>query len=54
MEALADVVVTQDGSDNFSITVAIVVPPQQSLKRHIIHVKKGVYDEIVHISNTTP
>ncbi|KAK3146712.1 hypothetical protein QOZ80_3BG0270710 [Eleusine coracana subsp. coracana] len=53
-EAQADAVVAQDGTGDFTtISAAIAAAPQRSLKRHTIHVKRGVYDEIVRISKTT-
>lgn len=49
----ADAVVAQDGTGDFiTVAAAIAAAPQHSFKRHTIHVKKGVYDEILRISNT--
>ncbi|XP_073042386.1 pectinesterase-like [Primulina eburnea] len=50
MNQLADVIVAQDGSGNFtSINAALNVVPYRSLNRFVIYVKKGVYKEIVHV-----
>ncbi|CAL4918050.1 unnamed protein product [Urochloa decumbens] len=46
----ADAVVAQDGSGNFtSIGAAIAAAPLRSTSRYTVHVRKGVYREIVRI-----
>ncbi|GJM95973.1 hypothetical protein PR202_ga12772 [Eleusine coracana subsp. coracana] len=53
-EARADAVVAQDGTGDFNtIGEAIAAAPQQNIGRHVIHVKRGLYDETLRISNTT-
>lgn len=48
-----DAIVAQDGTGDFTtIGAAIAAVPQQKLGRHVILVKKGIYDEILRISNT--
>jgi pectin methylesterase-like acyl-CoA thioesterase len=42
--------VAADGSDNFkTIDVAIAVAPLKSSKSHVIHIKSGIYSELVMI-----
>nr|KYP41143.1 Pectinesterase/pectinesterase inhibitor PPE8B [Cajanus cajan] len=47
----ADAVVAADGSENFTkVMDAVNAAPEYSIKRFVIHIKKGVYDERVEIS----
>ncbi|CAK8563919.1 unnamed protein product [Lathyrus sativus] len=51
-EVTADAVVAADGSGDYqSVMEAIWAAPDDSLKRYVIHVKKGVYVENVVIDN---
>lgn len=46
----ADAVVAADGTGNFTkVMDAVNAAPEYSMKRFVIHIKKGVYDEIVEI-----
>ncbi|CAH8355400.1 unnamed protein product [Eruca vesicaria subsp. sativa] len=48
----ADIVVAKDGTGNFTtVRDAVTAAPENSKKRYIIYVKKGVYEEIVIIGN---
>jgi pectinesterase len=43
-----DVVVAADGSGDYSsVSAAIAAAPLKSNKRHVIHIKKGLYKEFV-------
>ncbi|KAF9614039.1 hypothetical protein IFM89_014839 [Coptis chinensis] len=47
---MADVVVAQDGSGNFTtIMEAVLAAPDYSARRYVIHIKKGLYNEYVDI-----
>ncbi|CAK8563918.1 unnamed protein product [Lathyrus sativus] len=49
-EVTADAVVAADGSGNYlNVMDAISAAPESSMKRYVIHVKKGVYNENVEI-----
>ncbi|XP_027177368.1 pectinesterase/pectinesterase inhibitor PPE8B-like [Coffea eugenioides] len=51
----ADVVVAQDGTGKFtSVNDAISAAPEQSTKRFVIYIKKGVYKEYIEISKKKP
>ncbi|KAL5054089.1 hypothetical protein RYX36_034771 [Vicia faba] len=46
----ADAVVAADGSGNYlNVMDAILAAPESSMERHVIYVKKGVYNENVEI-----
>ncbi|KAL5065683.1 hypothetical protein RYX36_027420 [Vicia faba] len=50
-EITADVVVAADGSGNYSnVTDAVNAAPELNMKRYVIYVKKGVYNENVEIT----
>ncbi|PIA50494.1 hypothetical protein AQUCO_01300908v1 [Aquilegia coerulea] len=47
---MADVVVAKDGSGNYpTITEAVLAAPNNSTRRYVIYIKKGVYNEYVEI-----
>lgn len=49
-----DAVVAADGSGDYTtVTAAVAAAPPKSTKRHVIHVKTGLYKEIVDISVDT-
>ena len=46
----ADVVVAADGTGNFTkVTDAVLAAPEYSMRRYVIYIKKGVYNENVEI-----
>ncbi|MED6218209.1 hypothetical protein PIB30_024848 [Stylosanthes scabra] len=46
----ADVVVAADGTGNFTrVTDAVLAAPEKNLKRFVIYVKRGIYNEYVEI-----
>ncbi|GLT85644.1 hypothetical protein SLE2022_038300 [Rubroshorea leprosula] len=49
-EVSADVVVTADGTGNFTnITAAVAAAPDNSMRRFVIYIKRGVYKENVEV-----
>lgn len=53
--AVADMVVAADGTGNFTrIMDAISAVPDFSTRRHVIYVKRGVYEEYVNVSTNKP